>query len=288
MSLLELFVDVDNFCQDYDKHVKAKELGRKKVGPKQRLSDSEIMTIVIHFHQSSYRSFKHYYNQHVLKRLHSEFPKLISYNRFVELTSSILVKLCAYLQKNLGEQTGINFIDSTAIAVCHNKRINRNKVFKHLAERGLTSMGWFFGFKLHLVINDKGELLAVHLTPGNTDDRKPLNVLTKDLFGKLFGDKGYVSQHLFEELFKRGLELITTIRRNMKNSLMLLEDKILLRKRFIIETVNDQLKNISHIEHSRHRKPANFAVNLIAGLIAYQLQPKKPSLNLSTNLPVLL
>ena len=288
MSLLELFVDVDNFCQDYDKHVKAKEPGRKKVGPKQRLSDSEIMTIVIHFHQSSYRSFKHYYNQHVLKRLHSEFPKLISYNRFVELTSSILVKLCAYLQKNLGEQTGINFIDSTAIAVCHNKRINRNKVFKHLAERGLTSMGWFFGFKLHLVINDKGELLAVHLTPGNTDDRKPLNVLTKDLFGKLFGDKGYVSQHLFEELFKRGLELITTIRKNMKNSLMLLEDKILLRKRFIIETVNDQLKNISHIEHSRHRKPANFAVNLIAGLIAYQLQPKKPSLNLSTNLPVLL
>jgi len=139
-------------------------------------------------------------------------------------------------------------------------------------------MGWFYGFKLHLIVNDMGELLAVHLTTANTDDRKPVDAMTKDLFGKLFGDKGYISQKLFESLYERGLELITNIRKNMKNSLMKLEDSLLLRKRFIIETINDQLKNISQIEHSRHRKPVNFAVNLIAGLIAYTYQPKKPSI----------
>ena len=288
MSLLELFVDVDNFCQDYDAEIEKKGLGSKKSGPAQRLSASEIMTIVIHFHQSSYRNFKHYYKNYVLKKLCSEFPQLVSYTRFVELTSAVLLRLCSYLQKNFGVCTGINFVDSTSIAVCHNKRIKRNKVFKDLAQRGCTSMGWFFGFKLHLVINDQGELLAVHLTPGNTDDRKPMDALTKNLFGKLFGDKGYLSQALSESLFERGIELITNIRKNMRNSLMLLEDKIMLRKRFLIETVNDQLKNISQIEHSRHRKPANFAVNLISGLIAYQLQPKKPSLNLSNDLPCLI
>ena len=122
-------------------------------------------------------------------------------------------------------------------------------------------MGWFFGFKLHLIVNEQGELLAVHLTPGNTDDRKPLPQLTKELLGKLFGDKGYLSQALFEELYERGLELITSLRKNMKGQLMLLSDRLLLRKRFIIETITDQLKNISQIEHSRHRSPANFAVN---------------------------
>ena len=219
------------------------------------------------------------------------FPELVSYKRFVELMSKIFVPLCAYLQKSFGTVTGISFVDSTPLAVCHNKRIKRNKVFAGLAARGCTSMGWFFGFKLHLIINDKGELLAVYLTPGNTDDRKPLGMMIQNLFGKLFGDKGYLSQALFEKLLEQGLELITTIRKNMKNSLMRLEDKILLRKRFIIETVNDQLKNVSQIEHSRHRKPLNFAVNLIAGLIAYQKQPKKPSLNLqfvSDSFPVLI
>jgi Transposase DDE domain len=127
-------------------------------------------------------------------------------------------------------------------------------------------------------VNDQGELLATHLTPGNVDDRSPIEDMTKNLWGKLFGDRGYVSQALFEKLFERGLELITTIRKDMKNQLMKFEDKLLLRKRYIIETLNDQLKNISQIEHTRHRKPANFAVNLIAGLIAYSLQPNKPSL----------
>ena len=141
-------------------------------------------------------------------------------------------------------------------------------------------MGWHYGFKLHLIINDRGELLAFKLTPGNTDDRKPVPDLTKDLVGKLFGDRGYISQKLFEELYERGLQLITRYKKKMKQKLVKLIDKILLRKRSLIETVNDQLKNISQIEHSRHRSVWNFLVNLFAGLIAYTYLPKKPCLDL--------
>jgi hypothetical protein len=122
--------------------------------------------------------------------------------------------------------------------------------------------------------------LAFKLPAGNVDDRVPVPVLTRGLFGKLFGDKGYSSQKLFDELYERGVELITRLRKTMKNKLMRLIDKLWLRKRTLIETVNDPLKNISQIEHTRHRSPANFLVNLVAGLIAYTYQPKKPSLNL--------
>jgi Transposase DDE domain len=280
MSLLELYVEVDDFWQSFESQISEQQLpGKSKRGPASSLSTSEVMTIVIDFHQEGYRTFKDYYLSHVCQHLETEFPGLVSYNRFVELMSGVLLPLTAYLQNRYGDCTGISFVDSTAIAVCHNRRIRRHKVFKDLAARGKTSIDWFFGFKLHLIVNDKGELLAAFLTPGNTDDREPLPQMTQDLFGKLFGDRGYVSQKLFEQLFEQGLELITTIRKTMKNSLMRLEDKLLLRKRYIIETINDQLKNISQIEHTRHRKPANFAVNLIAGLIAYTYQPKKPSLH---------
>jgi hypothetical protein len=281
MSLLELFVEVDDFCQGFEARVGKQQLpGKSKRGPVVGLSASEIMTLVIDFHQEGYRNFKAYYLKHVCQDLRSEFPNLPSYNRFVELMSGVLLPLIAYLQSRYGACRGISFVDSTPLAVCHNRRIRRHKVFKDLAQPGKTSVDWFFGFKLHLIVNDQGELLAVFLTPGNVDDREPLPEMTKTLFGKLFGDRGYVSQPLFEKLFEQGLELITTIRKNMKNSLMKLEDKLLLRKRYIIETINDQLKNISQIEHTRHRKPANFAVNLIAGLIAYTHQAKKPSLTL--------
>ncbi len=204
---------------------------------------------------------------------------------------SVLLTLTAYLQSRFGRCTGIGFVDSTPIAVCHNRRIRRHKVFKGLAARGKSSMGWFYGFKLHLIVNDQGELLAAHLTPGNIDDRNVLPEMTAKLYGKLFGDKGYLSQSLFEMLFERGLELITSLRKNMKGQLMLLADRLLLRKRFIIETINDQLKNISQIEHSRHRSPTNFAMNLISGLVAYTHQPKKPSIHLPNELaqlPVLI
>jgi len=238
------------------------------------------MTIIIYFHTSRYRDFKTYYTQYVMEHLRSEFPNLVSYNRFVEIMPLALLPLCLYLETCKGEVTGISFVDATSLPVCHNRRIKRNKVFAGLAARGKTSMGWFYGFKLHLVINERGEMLAFYLSPGNVDDRVPVPKLAKRLFGKLFGDKGYISQALFDDLLEQDVHLITGIRKNMKNRFMPLMDKILLRKRAVIETVNDQLKNISQIAHTRHRSVDNFLVNVIAGLIAYSHQPAKPSLNL--------
>ena len=193
----------------------------------------------------------------------------------------MMVPLLAYLQQRQGKCTGLSFVDATAIKVCHNKRISRHQVFAGSAARGKTSMGWFYGFKLHLCVNGRGEILACQLTPGNVDDRRPLPSMAKTWFGKHFDDKGYISQPLFDQLLAQGLELITPRRKNMKKRSLPLEDQLLLRQRSIIETINDQLKNISQIEHTRHRSVANFLVNLVCGLIAYCHQRKKPSLHLS-------
>ena len=282
MSILELFCHVDDFCQWMATWENAKLLGvARKRGPAPRLSLSEVMTILIHFHQSHYRDFKAYYTQQVCKHMRSEFPGLVSYTRIVELMPSALPALYFYLYGRFGQTTGVAFIDSTPLPVSHNKRIGRHRVFADVAAHGKSSMGWFYGFKLHLIVNDQGELLAFQLTPGNVDDRKPVPQMSNKLWGKLVGDRGYLSQPLFEQLFERGLQLITPLRKNMKNRLVVLDDKLLTRKRAVIETIIDQLKNISQILHTRHRSTINFAVNLIAGLIAYTWQAKKPSLHLS-------
>lgn len=281
MCLTELFCSVDDFWNgflaEWNKHLL--DSNKPKRGPDSCMSTSEVMTIVILFHQSGYRTFKHFY-QYVSTHLKAEFPKLLSYSRFVSLMKTIFIPLFAYLLHLRGTVTGIAFIDSTSIAVCHNKRIPRNKVFRSLAKRGKTTSGWFYGFKLHLIINDRGEILAFQLTPGRVSDVSVVENLSRGIFGKLFGDKGYISSELGKSLLQRGLELFTGIRKNMKQKLMSLKDKMLLRKRSLIETVNDQLKNISQIEHTRHRSPENFLINLLAGIAAYCHQPKKPSLNL--------
>lgn len=279
MDITTLYCEVDDFYKNYKLNkplaISCYEGKQHRVRDK-LLSPSEIMTIVIYFHASGYRNFKQFYIGHVRSYLTGMFPQLLSYNRFVEIMPSVLVPLSAYLLSRLDQPTGISYIDSTKIAVCGQKRISRNKVFSGFAALGKSSMGWFLGFKLHLITNEQGGLLAVQVTPGNTDDRKPVDKLTKKLQGKLFGDKGYISRPLFERLFQRGLQLITTIKQNMKNKFVPLLDKILLRKRSIIETINDQLKNISQIEHTRHRSIFNFMVNLLCGLIAYTFQAKKP------------
>lgn len=284
MSLIELFCDVDDFYLVFQNCLSAERIGqRRQYGPKPRLSPSEIITIIVFFHITRHRDFKTYYTDFVCVYLNGHFPTLVSYQRFVELMPTMLLPMCVYLSSHFGDCTGTQFVDSTPLAVCHNRRIKRNRVFADVAERGKSSMGWFYGFKLHLIVNEYGELLACQVTAGNVDDRKPVPTMVDGLFGKLFGDKGYLSAALFNQLFADGLQLITNIRSNMKNRLLTLEDKLLLRKRFIIETINDQLKNISQIEHSRHRSVHNFAVNLVAGLIAYTLRPNKPSLNLDSD-----
>ena len=282
MSLLELYCHVDDFCQHSVPEAKLRRLNdglphRNRAGD---LSESELMTILIHFHQSQYRTFKAYYTQHVQMHLRREFPKLVGYARFVQLMPRVFARLCAYLFSLFGRCTGISFIDSTFLAVCDNRRISQHQVFAGVATRGRGSMGWCFGFKLHLVVNDGGELLACCLTPAQRADVKLLPKLSKRLFGKLFGDKGYLSQPMAEQLLRQGVHLITRLKANMKNRLMTLNDKLLLRKRALIESITDQLKNISQIEHTRHRSPLNFCINLVCGLIAYSHQPKKPSLRL--------
>jgi len=289
MSSLEaLFCDVDDFCQVFEpkwfSHLLSDGLKHRKRA--KGLCLSEIMTILISFHQNHYRTFKHYYLDFVSVYWRDFFPGLPSYQRFIEWMPSTLLPLCVYLKHCFGKCTGISFIDATCLKVCHNRRISSHRVFNNLAARGKTSVDWFFGFKLHLVVNEVGELLNLQITPGNTDDRKPVPDLLKSLFGKVFAARGYVSKALAQKLFQDfGIEFFAKPKRNMKNHLMLLTDKLLARKRSIIETIIDQLKNISQIEHSRHRSPINFGVNVLCGLIAYCHQPKKPAIHLEWALP---
>jgi hypothetical protein len=291
LELIAMFCDIDDFCKHFEPIY---QQGLLQAGQRQRtrttaLTLSEILTILVYVHWSHYRTFKHYYTEYVMAHLRPYFPRLGSYTRFVELLPRALVPLCCYLHTRKGRCTGVAFIDSTPLAVCDNHRIATHKVFEDIATRGKTSMGWFYGFKLHLVVNDEGELLAFRLTPGHVDDRQPVPRLVQGLFGQLFGDRGYISQALHDTLLAQGLELLTKIRQNMKNRVMRLWDKLLLRKRSLIETINDQLKNISQIEHTRHRSVTGFMVNLVAGLVAYTYRPKKPSLGLRNDprLPVL-
>ena len=285
MSVLELFCGVDDFMLSFEPQLKTSQLAegkqRQRAG---QLCPSEIMTILIRFHQSHYRTFKAYYTEYVQVYLTSKFPHLVSYTRFVALIPTMLLPLLAYLHSRYGACTGISFIDSTALAVCDPKRIHQHRVFAAEAKRGKSSMGWFYGLKLHLAVNDQGELLACCLTAGNVDDRTPVPQMVRRLRGKLIGDRGYISAPLSELLFEQGLQLITRLRKNRKNRLMPFSDKLLVRKRAIIESIIDQLKNISQIEHSRHRSPTNFVVHLIAGLLAYSHQDKKSGLHLDQRL----
>lgn len=299
-KITEIYSIADEFCKNFEQQTSSFLLGNK---PKRRprMSPAEVITITLLFHLSGFRTFKHFYVFYVQRHMQSEFPKTVSYNRFVELQQSCLIQMTIFLKTCcLGKCTGISFVDSTPIRVCNNKRISRNKVFKGLAATGKSTMGWFHGFKLHIVINDKGEILSFCITQANVDgcwavskhDREPLKneSFLRAVFGKLYADKGYISEKLQQLLFVDGVHLITNIRNNMKNSLMTVADKILLRKRSVIETVNDELKNICQVEHSRHRSFTNFVTNLIAGwllsaveiLIAYCFLPKKPAIKYQT------
>ena len=297
MSILTLFCEIDDFFLAYEK-CKAKHCLPKTTPPETRgcprkLHHSEVMTLLIAFHQSGYRTFKHFYERHVCLYWHAEFPNLVSYSRFVQLKKEILTLLTLYLHAHFGECSGISFVDSTRLRVCENKRISSHRVFLAHAGRSKTSMGWFYGFKLHLIINEKGDLLGVELTPGNTDDRQPLWALSSErLFGNLYGDKGYISEDLREFLNDQGINFCYKVRKNMKPLRLSISDEVLLKKRTIVESVIKELKTQTQVEHSRHRSFVNFRVNVVSALIAYQRLETKPSVNLSelqgnNDLPVL-
>ena len=279
-KVTEIYYLADEFCQEFSKTMKQYSLGNvPKKKPKMR--DSEVITILVLFHMGCFRNFKHFYQCYVQKHMKNDFTETVSYNRFVELSHKVCMPMTLFLKTCcLGESTGISFVDSTPLRVCKTKRIPRNKVFKGIATTGKSTMGWFYGFKLHLIINDKGEILNFVITQANVDDREPLQnkKFVNQIKGKLYADKGYLGQKLSNLLFVDGIYLITSIRSNMKNVLMELKDKILLRKRSVIETVNDELKNMCQVEHSRHRSFNGFVSNTIAALIAYSFFNKKPAI----------
>lgn len=284
-KITEIFVKADDFCNVFKNEFSANQLAiscdTKKRNRQTGLCDSETITLLIAFHGGQFRNFKHFYVHYVCVHLKNDFPGLVSYNRFIELSHRNAIVFMLFLHYCcLGKCTGISFIDSTVLRVCHNKRIKRNKVFKGSAEVGKSTMGWFFGFKLHLIINDKGEILSFYLTKGNVDDRnaKAITHMTRELFGKLFGDKGYISKALSDLLWGNGIQLITAVRKNMKSKALSNEGKILLRKRSVIETVNDELKNICQVEHTRHRSMNGFLLNIMGAIAAYSFFPKKPSI----------
>lgn len=293
-NLTELFCMMDDFCKEFEPAWSAHLIsnGKRHRNRAAGVSLSELMTLVVLFHQIRYRQFKLFYLHHVRCYLRQEFPHLPSYQRCVELMPRCAAALAALFELLKGDCTGVSIADSTPIAVCDNLRISRHRVFSGLAKRGKSSTGWFFGFKLHLVINHLGELLNIKLTPGNVDDRKPLCGMVDGLFGKLYADKGYIAKWLTEFLSTRGLEFITKVRKNMKPVARSDFDQAILRRRSLVETVIDELKNLCQIEHTRHRSPLNFTVNLLAGIIAYCLSPIKPTLPLkyasSTNGAILI
>ena len=285
-TLTELFCLVDDFCHIFLPKWKANLLPMtsKQRDRESQMSLSDIMTIMIFFHQSNHITFKGFYTTKVMIDLKAYFPQLLSYNRFVERMKDVFVPLYCFIQSQPKAYTGIYFIDSTTLEVCHIKRAHSNKVFKHIATKAKSTMGWYYGLKCHIVINELGDIMDFKITNATTDDRKVVPQLTSKLSGKIVGDKGYLSQALSDDLLSRGLQLITKVKKNMKNKLMTLLDKFLLRKRGLIETVNGQLKNISQIEHTRHRSPMNALLNILSGIAAYTLKPYKPSIKLPQNL----
>ena len=204
MNIGPLFCEIHDFFLKYEKWVSTQCLPEttplETRGHPRKLHPSEGMTLLIAFHQSGYRTFQHFYLKHVCLYWCAEFPNLVSYSRFVQLKAEVLEMLNIYLAANLGTCSGVSFVDSTRVRVCDNKRISSHRVFAGKAERSKTSMGWFYGFKLHLILNNTGELLDVALTPGNTDDRKPLwGMSGGSLHGSLYGDRGYISKILYRK-----------------------------------------------------------------------------------------
>lgn len=276
LSTTALFCCLDDFArlfEDWEQH-QLIPTGRKRRRTG-KLCLGEMLFVMVLFHLSPFKDFKHFWIHGVEHKYRDCFGDLPSYGRFVALMPRLFAPFCVLIHSLSGDKTGIYIADSTKLAVCANPRISRNRTFKGLAARGHATMGWFFGFKLHVVMNHHGELMAIKITPGNTDDRAPLVEMVAGLEGKLLADKGYISKKLFAQLRDQGLHLITGIRRNMKNYLMPILDKILLRKRFIIETLFDKLKSEMGLEHTRHRSPTNAFVHILSCLVAYTLGKTK-------------
>lgn len=279
-KLVEIFVSVDDFLIEFAPALQKHLIGEDKWA-KRSMNKSEVISILIFFHLSGFRNFKAYYQVAVKGYFRSYFRTLYPYEHFVSLQSSLSLELYAYLNICcLSTCDKANYIDSTTLKVCHIKREKQHKVFKNIAQKGKNSMGFFFGFKLHLICNQKGEIVRILLTSGNKADNNEwiLKELLEGLKGDIYGDKGYISK-LKPYFQEKNIQLISKVRKNMKQEKLSREKEYYLYKRGLIETVIDKLKNECQIEHTRHRSPKNFIVNLWSGLIAYKFLDKKPGIH---------
>ncbi len=278
--LVEIFCEVDDFYTAFFPQWKAYLIGSgaSPRGPQPGLCASEIITLLLVLHGSRFKYLKNFYHGPMGEVLRRYFPAMPCYERFVTIQKSVFIPLMFFLFSRRGQKTGVYYIDSTALPVCHNRRIRRHKTFAGLAERGKTSMGWFFGFKLHLVFNDLNEIVALKLTSGNISDTRPVPSLTKHLLGKLFGDKGYLGKELAAQLLRRGLTLFTRVRKNMKSLPISMTDKRLLNARHMAETIIGSIKAFSSLNLPKHRSPINAFLHILAAVTAYQLNPIKPNI----------
>lgn len=280
-KLIEIFVTVHDFIQPFEAALIKRSLRATQRQPTRQpdLSASEIITLLVYYHHSGYRNFQYYYERLVLTQMKTYFPHLVSYNRFIEFLPRQFMGLQALARflSSTNQRTGCYFIDSKKLPVCHNKRIHSHRVFSDLAGRGVSSTGWLYGLTLHLVINELGQIVNFCFTSANVADQNPtvLRQILKGLQGRCYGDKGYLTK-LFEEFFGQGLRLVTKVKRNMKNQLVELDDKLRLKKRALIESVNDILMSVQHIDHTRHRSPINALVHSLAGLVGYHFYDTKP------------
>ena len=283
IDITALYCCLDDFCKllaDWETHrLLPSEQTRPRPG---KLSRAEMLLIVVLFHLAPFKHFKAFYHYGIGQQYRACFGDLPHDDRFISLMPRLFVPLTVLLHSLSGEPSGVYFAASTTLAVCHNRRLHRHKVFKGLAARGKTRMGWFSGLKRHFVINHNGQIMALKITPGNTADSTMRDAMTPHLAGALYADTGYIGRELFSKLWQRGLHLITSIRRNMRNDLMPRADKIMLRKRVLIETVLDTLKSEMGLEHSRHRSAINAMVHVLSCLVAYAFRPGKPSISLTS------
>lgn len=277
-KLIALYIEIDDLYQAYIAYKESMGIKIEALTGT-ALSGPEVCSILVSYNYSGYKCFEYYYKQLILKSHRDYFPNAPSYECFLSYIprAAELIYLWLLYVVAGATKTGMYMVDSKKLEVCHLKREASNKVFEGIARKGKTSVGWFFGLKIHLVINNLGQIVSFALTPGNVADNNGL--LLKELLGKLqghcVGDKGYLTK-LFSFFLENGLRLVTKPRKNMKHLPLDNKYNIMINKRAVVESVFDILGSVCDIEHSRHRSPLNAAVHIFSALIAYQHMEQKP------------
>ncbi len=276
-----LLQDLEKFYAFYEQSMKSQQItssNTRKRNKSSRMAPHRIMAVLLMFHLSGYRDFRSFYEIMIQGYLKKMFPHSLSYSWFIRIKSRYLHAMFCYLTSKMQPSHEISYIDSTCLKACHIKRASSHKTFKGIAEKGHTSVGWFYGFKLHLVIDAYGNIVDFCVSKGNKHDTYGLDKLTKNIKGLLFGDKGYISQKKAKQLEDKGIKLITKPRKNMKPKSLSKEEKSLLRSRGVIETVIGQLKDMHHVENTKVRSMHGWMMNILAALTAYQIRAFKPSI----------